>query len=328
VKKAGILRINRMSTKPKVLAVIGPTASGKTALSLLLAGKLKSKFNKEVEIISADSRQVYKHIPITTAQPSAQELNLFKHHFINELELDEEFNAGEFGRKGRDLVRKIFAAGKIPVIVGGSGLYINSLIYGFFELDQGTAEQFILKQRNFRKELNERLEAEGLDALVNELKKVDPLTISNMKEISARRVIRALEVYYSTGLPISVQRKKKISIDFDPVLIGINHNREELYSRINDRTEIMISSGLIDEIRLLNEKELHYRTVNSLNTVGAKEVFDYLHGILTLDEMKDLIKQNTRRFAKRQLTWFRKDKNIAWLKPGVDDFPELDELSY
>jgi tRNA dimethylallyltransferase len=328
VKKAGILRINRMSTKPKVLAVIGPTASGKTALSLLLAGKLKSKFNKEVEIISADSRQVYKHIPITTAQPSAQELKLFKHHFINELELDEEFNAGEFGRKGRDLVRKIFAAGKIPVIVGGSGLYINSLIYGFFELDQGTAEQFILKQRNFRKELNERLEAEGLDALVNELKKVDPLTISNMKEISARRVIRALEVYYSTGLPISVQRKKKISIDFDPVLIGINHNREELYSRINDRTEIMISSGLIDEIRLLNEKELHYRTVNSLNTVGAKEVFDYLHGILTLDEMKDLIKQNTRRFAKRQLTWFRKDKNIAWLKPGVDDFPELDELSY
>lgn len=328
MRKAGIRRVNNMLLKPKVITIIGPTASGKTELSLMLASRLKKRFSKEVEIISADSRQVYKHIPITTAQPNAEELSQFRHYFINELELNEDFNAGKFGKKGREIIRKIFAAGKIPVIVGGSGLYVNSLVYGFFELDDSSTEQFILKQRNFRKELNLRLESEGLDSLVNELKDIDPESVKNMKEISARRVIRALEVYYSTGLPISVQRKIKISVEFEPVMIGVSWNREELYERINKRTELMIKNGMIDEIRKLKEKGLHYRTVNSLNTVGAKEVFDYLDGKLTLEEMTELIKQNTRRFAKRQLTWFRKDKNIAWVKPGIVEFPDFDGLIY
>ncbi len=212
-----------MSAKPKVITIIGPTASGKTSFSLKLSDNLKKKFSQDIEIISADSRQVYKHIPITTAQPTAEELIQYRHHFINELELEEEFNAGEFGIKARELIRRIFDEGKIPVIVGGSGLYINSLIYGLFEHDGKSAAELKKKQQKLRAELYKRIETEGLEPLIAELKIVDPVT---------------------------------------------------------------------------------------------------------LEKMTDLIKQNSRRYAKRQLTWFRRDNKIEWLKPGASDFPDFDDLEY
>lgn len=301
--------------KPKVLTIIGPTGSGKTALAIKLAENLRKKNGKDVEIISADSRQVYRHIPVTTAQPAKEELAKFKHYFINELELDEDFNAGEFGKKGRELIRSINKAGKIPLIVGGSGLYINSLIYGLFEYDsEGTAYSASSGQLEMRDKLYVRIENEGIEKLLHELREVDPETVKNMPHVTVPRVVRALQVYYSTGIPLSVHRAGKIEINFEPVIYGINVNRAELYDRINKRVDSMIEHGMIEEISALREEGYHYKTHNSLNTVGAKEVFDHLDGNISYERMIGLIKQNSRRYAKRQMTWFRKDKNVKWIE--------------
>lgn len=310
--------------KSKVFTIIGPTASGKTAFSLKLAELIQKKTGKEAEIISADSRQVYKHIPIATAQPSKDELKKFKHHFINSIELEDDFNAGEFGAKGRKLIDKIFSQGKIPIVAGGSGLYISSLIYGLFEYDDDVSKE---KQTDIRKKLYEKLEKSGLDKLISELEKTDPETLNAMPNITERRVIRALEVYYLTGIPISSHRANKIEINFEPVQIGLEWQRETLYARINNRTDEMIKQGLIDEVKALQKKGYHYKKYNSLNTVGVKEVFDFLEGLITYERMLELIKQNTRRFAKRQMTWFRRDKNIKWIKPD-DDFKELIKILF
>lgn len=305
--------------KPQVLTIVGPTASGKTALSIKLAKQLKTKNGKDVEIISADSRQVYKHIPITSAQPSNEELTMFKHHFIDELELDEEFNAGEFGKKGRELIASIYQAGKIPLIAGGSGLYINSLLYGLFDYDsEGIAYAAQGDQKYLRDKLYERIEKEGIDKLIGELREVDPETVKNMPHVTVPRVVRALQVYYNTGIPLSVHRAGKVEINFEPVIYGINVNRAELYDRINNRVDSMIEQGMIEEISTLKEKGFHYKTHNSLNTVGAKEVFDFLDDLITYDKMTELIKQNSRRYAKRQMTWFRKDENIKWIEQDLE----------
>lgn len=298
--------------KQKVIVMTGPTASGKTSLALRTAQNIQDRTGKSVEIISADSRQVYKHIPITTAQPTQEELNRFKHHFINTLELDEEFNAGEFGSKARILIDKLFSEGKIPLVVGGSGLYINSLVYGFFEIgnnDKQLAEKFKTK----RDEIYKLKEEKGFDHLLDELKKHDLLTFARMKEVKERRVIRALEVFYVTGIPISQHQSHKIEINFETEMYGIQIERSELYDMINKRTETMLSNGMIEEIEALRNREYYYKTHNSLNTVGAREIFDYLDGLITKERMTELIKQNTRRFAKRQLTWFRRDENIKWI---------------
>ncbi len=298
--------------KPKVIVITGPTASGKTALALKTAQNIESKTGKTVEIISADSRQVYKHIPITTAQPSQEELSRFKHHFVNMLELDEEFNAGEFGSQARILIDKLFNEGKIPLVVGGSGLYVNSLVYGFFEIgsdDKLLSEKFKIK----RDEIYRLKEEKGLEHLLDELKKYDAVTFARMKEVKERRVIRALEVFYVTGIPISQHQSHKIEINFDVLMYGIQKERSVLYERINKRTDVMLSSGMIEEIEALKDLSYHYKTHNSLNTVGAREIFDFLDRLITKERMTELIKQNTRRFAKRQLTWFRRDENIKWI---------------
>lgn len=318
--------------KPKVLTIIGPTASGKTEVSIKAAQEIKSKTGKDVEIISADSRQVYKHIPIATAQPSKDYLKRFKHHFIAELSLNEEFNAGEFGKRGRVIIDKIIKKGNVPVIVGGSGLYISSLIYGLFKYDEYSSpdkdEYGILSvspltkvryiggvtaKKQIREKLYEKLEKHGLDKLFYELKKVDPETADNMTQVTERRVIRALEVYHLTGMPISALRRKKIDVGFDSVQIGINWNRSELKERINKRVDLMLEQGLVEEVKRLKDEGFHYKKYNSLNTVGIKEVFYYLDDLIKYDKMAELIKQNTRRFAKRQLTWFGRDKNIKWV---------------
>jgi tRNA dimethylallyltransferase len=301
-------------TAPKVLAIVGPTASGKTGSSYLIANQLTEKFNREPVIISADSRQVYKHIPIAASYPPEEYLKKYKHYFIGELELDKEFNAGEYGKKAREIISSLLAENKIPLIAGGSGLYINSLIYGLFDYDEALEEGGLKdKQKIIRQSLTERLHNEGINSLLDELKRVDEVSAGRMSNVNQRRIIRALEVYYTTGIPISELQNKKIDVRFETVQYALKWERAKLYERINIRVDEMLKQGLLGEIQWLKEKGYSYKEFNSLNTVGVKEVFDYLEGIITYDRMVELIKQNTRRFAKRQLTWFRRDKNINWI---------------
>ena len=285
--------------RPRILALVGPTASGKTSISLHLAGLLNG------EIVSADSRQIYKYLDIGTAKPSAGDRRKVKHHFIDVLELGEYYSAGQYGQDARTIIGRIFGRGKLPILVGGSGLYVRAVIDGLFEGPGRDAE--------IRGQLMERLEAEDLASLLSTLKKVDPASAAKMREPTARRVIRALEVFYLSGRPLSeLQARQAAKVEFTAIQFGLDWERKELYDRINQRVDRMISDGLVDEVRDL-QKRGYDRRLNALNTVGYKEVFDYLEGSLSSHEMVALIKQNTRRFAKRQMTWFRADKRIQWI---------------
>jgi tRNA dimethylallyltransferase len=297
--------------KRKVLAIVGPTASGKTKLSIIVAEKIGG------EIISADSRQVYRYMDIGTAKPSKEERERVKHYFIDELNPDEEFNAGVFGERGREIIEDIFSRGKVPIVVGGSGLYVKSLIDGFFE---GPAGDWELREILYRK-----AERFGKGALYEELKKVDPASAEKIQPNNLKRVIRALEIYYLTGKPISqLQSEMKPEINFETVQIGLNWDRKKLYKRIEERVDMMIEQGLIEEVKRL--RELGYdKNLNALQTVGYKEVFDYLDGIISYDRMIYLIKRNSRRYAKRQLTWFRQDKRIIWI--DVDERTDFNEIA-
>lgn len=319
----------------RVLVITGPTGSGKTNVSVRLAELFKERLNLTAEIISADSRQVYKHIPIATSQPPANLLKKYKHHFIGELELDEDFSAGEFSKRARGIIEAppVLPKGeekKVFIVVGGSGLYINALVYGLFSLGEVVSDEAETKQKlkEARKVLYGRMEREGIEKLLDELKKVDPESAKKMTVHTHRRIIRALEIFHATGVPISVLHKKTTPSNspFDKgefSLFGIKRDRKKLYDRINERVEMMIKSGLIEEVSALNEKGYDYKKYNSLNTVGIKEVFDYLEGKTNYERMVVLIKQNTRRFAKRQMTWFRKDENIRWVEvdeeSGMED---------
>ena len=288
-----------------ILALVGPTASGKTPLSLLLAGKLNG------EIVSADSRQIYKHLDIGTAKPDKAELRSVPHHFINIRELHEEYNAGVYGEQARKTIVALQHRKKEPILVGGSGLYVRSVIDGFFE---GPG-----KDPDLRSQLQERLERSGLLVMFDELKKVDPVSASRMKEVKSRQVLRALEVYYITGKPISrlhEEQRKDPGLSF--AQFAIDWDRKTLYERINARVEGMLQKGLVEEVESLLRSG-YDRRLNALNTVGYKEVFQYLDGTLKYETMVNLIKQNTRRFAKRQLTWFRADPRIQWLPVGGDE---------
>lgn len=298
----------------KVLVIVGPTASGKTKFSIDIA----KKFN--VEIISADSRQIYKHISIATAIPEKEQRESIKHHFIEELELEVEYNAGKFGIEGRQRIEDVFRRNKTPIVVGGSGLYIKSLIDGLFESEPVAPK--------IREKLNKLLEERGKDYLYNELLKIDSQTALKLKPHFFRRVIRALEVYYQTGEKMSNLQKNKPEINFDFLQIGLNVERSFLYEKINSRVDTMLKRGLFEEIENLYKKGYDYIKYNSLNTVGIKEVFQYLKGEFSYNEMIEKIKQNTRRYAKRQMTWFRKDKRIIWIyiDRSTSDLNVLDKI--
>lgn len=300
-----------MPSKKKVLAIVGPTASGKTKLAIEAAKSLNG------EIISADSRQNYKHIPISTATPSIEERQGVKHHFLEELNLPEKFTAGEFGKSARKIIDEIFEHGKTPVICGGSGLYIRSLIDGFFEEE--------VHDEDVRKNLYQLLKDKGKDFIYNELKEIDKIAASTMLPSNTRRIIRALEVYFASGKRISELQQQKVEINFRTVQIGLYLDRKFLYERINKRVDDMIEAGIVDEVERLKSNGYDWRTYNSLNTVGIKEVFGYLEGELGYKEMLDMIKQNTRRYAKRQMTWFKADTRILWLE--VTEEKTLEELT-
>jgi tRNA dimethylallyltransferase len=295
----------------RVPVLVGPTASGKTSVSLLIAGHLGA------EIISADSRQVYRSMDIGTAKPSLRDRSRVRHHFVDTLNPDQEFNAGEYGIRGRELIEDLFRRGKVPLVVGGSGLYIQAIVDGFFE--------GVPADPDLRSELTARLREEGAERLLDELKTVDPVSASRMLPSNTRRIVRALEVYRLTGTPISELQKSRTGTPFTPIFAGLQWNRKELYARINRRVDSMIARGLVEEVKALRAAGRTFGT-NAFLTTGYKEVFSYLDGEMTFEQMVPLIKRNTRRYAKRQLTWFRRDERIRWFEVGEEqDLPLVAE---
>jgi tRNA dimethylallyltransferase len=290
--------------KKVVLCIVGPTASGKSTLALLVAKSLHG------EIISADSRQLYKHLDIGTAKPTKAQRRQVKHYFVDLLDPDEAFSAGEFGRKGRETIDDIFRRKRVPIVVGGSGLYVRSLIDGFFEGPSANNE--------VRRQLYKRLQDEGAAPLLAELRDIDPVSAARMLPSNTRRIVRGLEVYELTGIPLSKLQDQRIRIDFAPLMIGLQWDRKALYDRIDERVEAMLKDGLLDEVRNLLARGYSEAT-NSLQTVGYQEAISHLEGKIDYETMVELIKRNTRRYAKRQLTWFRRDDRIQWFSINHPD---------
>lgn len=292
------------------IAIVGPTASGKTETALEVGALLP------IEIISADARQIYRRLTIGTAKPSQEILAAHPHHYIDICEPDEYYSAGIFGDNAAETVQDIIARGRTPVIVGGSGLYIRALCEGLFESGR---ERDTSPHRQL---LEQRLAAEGIDVLYGELKDVDPPLWHQYNDRNPRRIIRALEYYYAYGTPLSVARAARPERAFSTVYYGIDMERNELYERINTRAQFMFDSGLVEETRTVLDMG-YPPTLNSLNTVGYKECIAYLNGCISLDEALRLTMQKTRNYAKRQLTWFRRNKNIDWLKGSSKDIAKV-----
>jgi tRNA dimethylallyltransferase len=287
----------------QIIVIVGPTASGKTNLSISLANELNT------EIINADSRQVYKFMDIGTAKPTKEERNKVPHYFIDHVAPDEHYDAGLFGKEGRFVFSELIKNNKTPIVSGGSGLYIKSLIDGLFE---GPEQDGAIRHK-----LEARIQTEGINSLLDELKKVDPESAHKLLPTNKHRIIRALEVYYLTGKSITeLQKENKIDIDFSPFFFGLEWDRKTLYNRIDKRVIQMIDSGLIEEVKKL--LEIGYsKDLKSFRTVGYKEPIEYLEGKISFEEMIRQIQQFSRNYAKRQLTWFRADKRIEWLEASL-----------
>ena len=282
-----------------LIVIVGPTGSGKTDLSLDMAEHFHAP------IISTDSRQFYRGIPIGTAQPTDEELQRVEHHFIASHELTDEFNCGAYEEAAIKRLDELFQTHSCVVAVGGSGLYIKALCEGMDEMPNADTE--------LRTRLAERLQTEGLDILAAELQQLDPLYYDVVDRRNPARVMRALEVCLTTGKPYSSLRVgEKHQRPFNIIKIGVDMEREILYKRIDDRVDKMIDMGLEQEAR----KVYPLRHLNSLQTVGYREFFDYFDAKITRDEAIELIKRNSRRYAKRQMTWFRRDEQIAWFEPN------------
>ena len=283
--------------RPTLIVVVGPTGSGKTDLAVEIARRLGT------EIISTDSRQFYRGLAIGTAQPEEEHLAAVRHYFIADREPTDDLSAGGYEREALERLEEIFRTHSTAVAVGGSGLYIDALCRGFDDLPSDTAE--------VRAELMRRLEEEGLNSLVEELRTRDEAHWRVVDRHNPARVIRALEVCITSGRPYSEQRTApQHQRPFDIVKIGIDWPREELYERINLRVDLMMAAGLEEEAR----KVYPLRHLNSLQTVGYKEMFEWFDGNITREEAVELIKRNSRRYAKRQMTWFRRDESIHWIE--------------
>ena len=286
-----------MSTK-RLLVIVGPTGSGKTDLSIRLAGHYAAP------ILSTESRQVYRGMPIGTAQPTFDQLQAVEHHFIASHDIKDYLSCGEYEVQALARLEKLFAGHDYVVAVGGAGLYVRALCEGMDDLPQA--------DENLRRELAARLRTEGLEALAGQLRTLDPDYYAVVDRSNPARVVRALEVCLQTGLPYSRLRTgRRRKRDFDIVKVGIDMPREELYGRIDHRVGQMLADGLEAEARAVYP----YRGLNALQTVGYREFFDYFDGRISYDRAVELIKRNSRRYAKRQLTWFRRDAEIRWFGP-------------
>ncbi len=290
----------------KVIAIAGPTASGKTALAVELAKKING------EVISCDSMQIYKDMSIGTAKPTVEEMDGVPHYLIDFVSPDERYSVADFKRDAEEKIEYVLSRGKVPILCGGTGLYIDTLVLGIdypeIELDQ-----------EYRDELMKKAESEeDLKELYEEAKSIDPEAMEKISENDKKRITRVLELYKATGKTKTELEKisRSNGVKYDYRVFAIDMDREKLYDRINRRVDIMIEQGLIDEVRNIIDKYDKFPT--AMQGLGYKEVVEYFDGKLTKQEMIDKIKQETRRYAKRQLTWFRKNKNIVWID-GLDD---------
>lgn len=291
------------NSQAKYLIIIaGPTAVGKTELAIRLAKTLNT------EIISADSRQIFRELSIGTAKPSEEELGEIPHHFINSHSIAEQYSAGDFERDALVLLDSLFQNHDFVVMTGGSGLYIKAVSEGLDALPA--------PKEGLREFLTDRLEKEGLEKLQEEIKNLDPDFASTKEILNPQRVVRALEVFYTTGIPISqYQQKNQSSRPFKQILIALDRDRAELYHRIDTRMDQMLDQGLVAEAKSVIE----FRDSHALQTVGYKEVYGCIDGLYNEKEMVRLLKQNSRRYAKRQLTWFRHQGDFQWFKPEEFD---------
>jgi tRNA dimethylallyltransferase len=303
--------MGRINKNRLAIVLVGPTGAGKTELSILITAEIP------VEIVSADSRQIYKYMDIGTAKPSNQILSEIPHHFINILEPNQNYSAGQFGLQARAVIDEVFQRNRTPLIVGGSGLYIKALLEGFFEGD--------VRDEKIRKSLGKILAREGSRSLYADLEKLDKAAAMKIHPNNGQRIIRALEVCLSANERFSDLRKKKISeLNFRTLKFGINKPRAQLYEDINYRVNQMFADGLLEEVSGLLDRG-YKKSLNSLNSVGYKEVIDYLEGSIDFETCVDLVKQNSRRYAKRQLTWFRADHGIKWF--SIDEKTDIQNVT-
>lgn len=294
-----------IKNKKTLLTIVGPTAIGKTSLAIDLA------LHFGTEIISCDSRQFFKEMSIGTAVPSAKELAQANHHFIQHKSIFEPYSVGDFERDAITLLTELFQRNDVVIMVGGSGLYADAVLYGLDDFPEVSTE--------VRNELNTHYQVQGIAYLQTKLKDLDPIQYERMDIQNPQRMLRALEVCIASGKPYSsFLNKKKILRDFTNLTIGLTAEREVVYERINRRVELMLEDGLLIEAQRL----FPYKELNALQTVGYRELFDFLEGKTSLDFAVEEIKKNTRRFAKRQYTWFHKNKDIHWF-----EISQLDNLS-
>lgn len=286
--------------KPTVIVICGPTASGKTALSIELAKKING------EIVSADSMQIYKDMDIGSAKVTPEEADGIKHYLIDCVLPDERYSVANYKKDAKIAIEAILKKGKVPIVVGGTGLYIDALIYEIEYKDTEINE-------NFRKKLEKIKEEEGLETLYKKALEIDPEAMKKISPNDYKRITRILEIYEATGKNKTQQEAESRlnEIPYDYKVFAIDYNREKLYERINKRVDIMVEKGLIDEVKNLLQKYKEFPT--AMQGLGYKEVKQYLDGELSKDEMIEKIKQESRRYAKRQFTWFRKNKQTIWI---------------
>ena len=291
--------------KPKVIVICGPTASGKTSLSIELAKQING------EIVSCDSMQIYKDMTIGTAKPTKEEMDGIKHYLLDFVYSDQRYSVAEYKKDAENTIEKIISEGKVPIVVGGTGLYLEALIYNI-------EYQNIEEDMEYRNKLYEIEREQGLSKLYEMASKIDSKAMEKISPNDKKRICRVLEIYHLTGKTKTEleEESRKNEPKYNYKLFGITMDREKLYERINLRVDIMINQGLIDEVKNLLEKYNNFPT--AMQGLGYKEVVEYLNGLITKDEMIDKIKMETRRYAKRQLTWFRKYKNLIWIN-GLDD---------
>ena len=294
-----------MKEKPKVIVICGPTASGKTQLSIQLAKQING------EIISADSMQIYKDMDIGTAKATEEEKSGIQHYLLDFIFPNQRYSVAEYKKDAKKAIKQILEKGKNPIIVGGTGLYVDSLIY---EIEYDNIEI----DEEYRKELENIEKEQGLEVLYERAMKIDSIAMEKISKNDKKRIMRILEIYKSTGKTKTEQEieSRKKEVEYDYHVFAINWDREILYDRINKRVDIMIEQGLIEEVKSILNKYKEFPT--AMQGLGYKEVVDYLNKNCTKEEMIEKLKMETRRYAKRQLTWFRKNKQTIWLD-GTND---------
>ena len=299
--------------KHKVIVICGPTASGKTALSIELAKKIDG------EIVSCDSMQIYEDMDIGTAKPTPEEMQGIKHYLIGYVSPEQRYSVADYKKDAKKAIKEIIEKGKMPIIVGGTGLYLDSLIY---EIEY----QEIIFDEDYRNQLEKEVEEKGLSVLYEKAKAIDAEAVKKISATDKKRILRILEIYHATGKTKTEQEieSRKKEVEYDYKVFGLDWDRQKLYDRINKRVDMMIEQGLIEEVKQILKKYDTFPT--AMQGLGYKEVVDYLEGNLTKEEMIEKIKMETRRYAKRQLTWFRKNKQTIWLNAEDSTEKNIDKI--